>query len=95
MISPLEVCDVILGQLYIFKFHMVYESSLHIFIITLRGKLYRISTKLPTTTISLILIKHYQKVISQTNKFAPFMVRLKGERNVTTTTKIPPKGLST
>jgi hypothetical protein len=35
--SPLEVCDVILGQLYTWKRHAIYESLPHNVIITLEG----------------------------------------------------------
>jgi hypothetical protein len=40
--SPLEVCDVILGQPYLWKRHVVYDSMPHSVIITLNMKLYRI-----------------------------------------------------
>jgi len=40
--SPLEVCDVLLGQLYLWKWHVVHESRPHIVIITLGNKLYMI-----------------------------------------------------
>jgi hypothetical protein len=41
-ISPLEVCDVILGQPYFWKRHVVYESIPHSVIITLGIQLYMI-----------------------------------------------------
>ena len=41
-ISPLEFCDVILGQLYLRKRHAMYESRPYIVIITLGRQLYRI-----------------------------------------------------
>jgi hypothetical protein len=41
-ISPLEVCDVLLGQPYLWKHHVVYESRPHSVIITLGRQLYRI-----------------------------------------------------
>jgi hypothetical protein len=41
-ISPLEVCDVILGKPYLWKKHVVYESKPHNVIITLVRQLYRI-----------------------------------------------------
>jgi hypothetical protein len=56
-ISPLEVCDVILGQPYLWKSHTVYESRPHSVIITLGRKLYRIQEVAPPTIISLIYAK--------------------------------------
>jgi hypothetical protein len=38
-ISPLEVCDVLLGQPYFWKRHVLYESIPHSFIITLGRQL--------------------------------------------------------
>jgi hypothetical protein len=63
-VSPLEVCDVILGQPYLWKRHVVYESRPHSVIITLDIKLYRIPEVVPTTSISLISSKQCKKVIS-------------------------------
>jgi hypothetical protein len=63
-ISPLEVCDVILGQPYLWKRHVVYESRPHSVIITLGRQLYRIPEVAPPTTISLISAKKCSKVIS-------------------------------
>ena len=39
-VSPLEVCDVLLGQPYLWKLHAIYESRPHSDIITLNRKLY-------------------------------------------------------
>jgi hypothetical protein len=41
-VTPLEVCDVLLSQPYLWKCHVVYESRPHSVIITLDRKLYRI-----------------------------------------------------
>ena len=41
-VSPLEVCDVILGQTYLWKHHVVYESRPRSVIITLNRKFYKI-----------------------------------------------------
>jgi hypothetical protein len=41
-ISPLEVCDVLLGQPYLWKRHAVYESKPRSVIITLGRRLYMI-----------------------------------------------------
>jgi hypothetical protein len=62
-ISPLEVCDVLLGQPYLWKCHVVYEPRPHSVIITLGRKLYRIPEVAPPTTISLISAKNCSNVI--------------------------------
>jgi hypothetical protein len=41
-VSPLDVCDVLLGQPYMWKHHAIYESQPRSVIITLGGHLYRI-----------------------------------------------------
>jgi hypothetical protein len=56
-ISPLEVFDVILGQPYLWKHHVVYESRPHNVIITLGRQLYRILEVVSPTAISLIFAK--------------------------------------
>jgi hypothetical protein len=81
-ISPLEVCGVILGKPYFWKHHVVYESRHHSFIITLGRKLYRIPKVVSHTTISLIFVKQCSKVISQTEKFAFFVIRDQSKQNV-------------
>jgi hypothetical protein len=63
-IAPLEVCDVLLGQPYLWKHHAVYESRPHSVIITLGRQLYRIPEVVPPTTISLISAMQCNKVIS-------------------------------
>jgi hypothetical protein len=47
-VAPLEVCDVILGQPYLWKHHAIYESRPCSVIITLNKKLYRIPEASPT-----------------------------------------------
>jgi hypothetical protein len=74
-VAPLEVCDVLLGQPYLWKCHVVYESRPHSVIITLNRKLYRIPEAVPPSAISLISAKKCRKVISQTGKFVFFMIR--------------------
>jgi hypothetical protein len=74
-VAPLEVCNVLLGQLYLWKHHVVYESTPHSVIITLNKKLYRIPEAVPPSVISLISVKHCRKVISQTRKFVFFVIR--------------------
>jgi hypothetical protein len=73
-VSPLEVCDVLLGQPYLWKFHAVYESRIRSVIITLNKKLYRIPEAVPPSAISLISAKKCSKVISQMGKFFFFMI---------------------
>jgi hypothetical protein len=68
-IYPLEVFDVILGQPYLWKHHVVYDSRPRSVMITLGIKLYKIPEVAPPTDISLISAKKCSKVISQTRKF--------------------------
>ena len=42
-VATLDVCDVVLGQPYMWKHHVVYESQPYSVIITLGGKIYKIS----------------------------------------------------
>jgi hypothetical protein len=56
-ISLLEFFDVLLGQPYLWKRHVVYESRPCNFIITLGRQLYRITEVVPPTTIYLISAK--------------------------------------
>jgi hypothetical protein len=63
-VSPLEVCDVLLGQPYLWKHHVIYESRHHSVIITLNRKFYRILEPVPPISISLISAKKCRKVIS-------------------------------
>jgi hypothetical protein len=73
-IAPLEVCDVLLGQPYLWKRHVVYESRPCSVIITLGRKLYKIPKVASPTVISLISTKQCSKVISQTEKFIFFVI---------------------
>jgi hypothetical protein len=84
-VSPLEVCDVLLGQPYLWKRHVVYESRPHSVIITLGNKLYRIPEVAPPTTISLITAKKCSKIISQTRKFVFLMIHPQGKKKVVAT----------
>jgi hypothetical protein len=63
-IARLEVCDVILGQPYLWKRHVVYESRPRSVIITLGRQLYRIPEVASPITISLISAKQCGKIIS-------------------------------
>jgi hypothetical protein len=73
-VAPLKVCNVLLGQPYLWKCHAVYEFRPHSVIITLNKKLYRIPEVVPPSAISLISTKQCRKVISQTEKFVFFMI---------------------
>jgi hypothetical protein len=53
-VSPLEVCNVLLGQPYLWKCHDVYESRPRSVIITLNKKLYKIPEAVPPSAISMI-----------------------------------------
>jgi hypothetical protein len=48
--GPNNVCDVVLGQPYMWRRHVVYESRPHSVIITLGGQLYRIPEVVTTTS---------------------------------------------
>jgi len=79
-IAPLEVCDVLLGQPYLWKRHAVYESRPRAVIITLGNKLYRIPEVAPPTAISLITAKQCSKLISKTGKFVFLMICPQGKK---------------
>lgn len=83
--SPLEFSDVLLGQPYMLKFHVVYESRPCSVIITLGKRLYRILEVGPKDSISLISSKQCRKVIAQIGKFVIFMVLSQCENNIVAT----------
>jgi hypothetical protein len=93
--SPLKVCDVLLGQPYLWKHHDVYESRHCSVIITLNKKLYRIPKAVPPSAISLISAKKCRKVISQMGKFVFFMILSQNKRNITTIFRVSAADLST
>jgi hypothetical protein len=84
-VAPLEVCNVLLGQPYLWKHYAVYESRPRSVIITLSRKLYRTPEAVPRSVISLIFAKQCRKVISQTGKFVFFMILFQSERKIATT----------
>jgi hypothetical protein len=94
-VSPLEFCDFIFGQPYLWKCHAVYESRPHSVIITLNRKLYRIPKVVPPSAISLISAKQCRKVISQMGKFVFFMICSQNKRKITTTSRVSVANLST
>jgi hypothetical protein len=81
-VSPLDVCDVLLGQPYMWKCHAIYESRPRSVIVTLGGHLYRIPEVVPTT----VPPKQCRKVVSHTTKFIFFTICSKGEQKNTATT---------
>ena len=56
-IAPLEVCDVLLGQPYLWKRHAIYESRPHAIIVTFGHKLYKILEVALPIAISLVTTK--------------------------------------
>ncbi|MCY6488467.1 hypothetical protein, partial [Actinobacillus pleuropneumoniae] len=85
-VAPLEVCDVLLGQPYLWKRHAVYESRLYVVIVTLGNKLYRILEVALPTAISLITAKQCSKLISKTGKFVFLMICPQGKKKTVATT---------
>jgi len=85
-ISPLEVCDVLLGQPYLWKQHAMYESMPCVVIITLGNKLYKILEVAPPTAISLVTAKQCSKLISKTRKFVFLMIHPQGKKKIVATT---------
>ena len=78
--APLEVCDILLGQPYIWKRHVVYESRLCSVIITLGGQLYRIPE-----TVAPAAVSYGRKIIYHTGKFSLFTIVSEGEHHITNT----------
>jgi hypothetical protein len=85
-VAPLDVCDVLLGQPYMWRRHVVYESRPRSVIVTLGGHLYRIPEVVPT----IVPPKKCRKVVSHTAKFSFFTICSKGEQKDTATTTASP-----
>jgi hypothetical protein len=94
-VSPLKVCDVILGQPYLWKHHDVYESRPRSVIITLNKKLYRIPEVVPPSVISLISTKQCTKVISSMGKFFFLVTHSQNKRKIIATSRVFAVDLST
>ena len=92
--APLEVCDVLLCQPYLWKRHVVYESRPHAVIISLCNTLYRIPKVAPPITTSLISAKKGSKIISQTRKFIFCLVHPQSKGKIIATYMAPVKGSS-
>ena len=73
-VSPLEVCDVLLGQPYIWKRHDVYESRPCSFIVTLVGKIYQI-----LEIVAPNIVLQGMKISSHTRKLFLFTIVSEGE----------------
>jgi hypothetical protein len=85
-VSPLDVCDVLLGQPYMWKQHVAYGSLPHNVIVSLGGHLYRI----PEVVSTIVPPKQFHKVVSHTAKVIFFTIYSKGEqKNIATTTTSP------
>jgi hypothetical protein len=84
-----------LGQPYLWKHHVVYESRPRSVIITLNRKLYRIPEAVSPSVISLIFAKQCKKVISQTGKFVFFVICSQNKRKITATSRVSAADLST
>jgi len=78
-VSPLEVCDVFLGQPYLWKCDVVYEYGPCSVIITLGDQIYRVPEVVKNIVVSLISAKWCGKVVSQTFIFSLCMVLLEGD----------------
>jgi len=85
-ISPLDVCDVLLGQPFLWKRHIVYESRPRVVILTLGNKLYMISEVALFTAISLVTAKQCSNLISKIGKFVFLMICPQGKKKTVATT---------
>jgi hypothetical protein len=93
-ISPLEVCDVLLGKPYLWKCYIVYKSIPHSVIINFGRQLYRIPEVASPSVVSLISAKKCSKVISQTRKFIFFVIRAHSKKKVSATSVASTQSLS-
>jgi hypothetical protein len=80
-VAPLDVCDVLLGQPYMWKSHAIYESRPCSVIATLGGHLYKIIEVI----LTIVPPKQCRKVISHTKKFSFFTVYSNDEQKNTAT----------
>lgn len=92
-VTPLDVCDVLLGQPYLWRRHAVYESRPRAVIISLNNSLYRIPEVATPTATSLITTKKGSKLISQTRKFI-CLVHSQHKGKIVATSMTPAKGSS-
>jgi len=83
-VTPLGVCDVLLGQEYLWKQHAMYESSPRAIIVTLGNNLYMIQEVAPPTTISFVTAKQCSKFIFKTEKFVFLMIAMTSKQGLST-----------
>jgi hypothetical protein len=86
IILPVDVCDVLLGQPYLWKRHAVYDSRSHAVIVTFGNKLFKIPYVPPPAAISLVTAKQCSKLISKIRKFVFLMILPQGKNNTVATT---------
>jgi hypothetical protein len=89
-VSPLDVCDVLLGQPYMWRCHASFESRPCSVIVTLGGHLF----KIPEVVLTAFPPKKCRKVVSHTAKFIFFTICSKGEQKDTESTTILPQAPS-
>ena len=87
--APLEVCDVLLGQPYMWKCHAVYESRPRSFIVTFRGKLYRIPETVAPNKVS-----KGRNISSHIRKLFLLTIAFEGEHKITETSTPSTQGVS-
>ena len=87
--APLEFCDVLLRQPYMWKQHVVYESQPWSVIVTLGGQLYRIPEIVAPTTVS-----QGRKISSHIRKLFLFTIASEGEHKITDTPTPSAQGVS-
>jgi hypothetical protein len=80
-VAPLDVCDVLLGQPYMYQRHGVYESRPRSVTIKLGEKKYRIPEVCPKQTTS-SNAKQCKRLISQTGAFVLLMVHSEQTKSV-------------
>jgi hypothetical protein len=85
-VSPLDVCDVLLGQPYMWKRHAVYESRPCSVIVILGGHVY----KIPEVVLTIFPPKKCRKVVYHSAKFSFFTICSKGEQKDNATTTVSP-----
>jgi hypothetical protein len=81
-VALLDVYDVLLGQPYMWRCHVVYKSQPCSVIVTLGGHIYRI----PEVVLTTVPPKKCRKEVSHTTKFSFFTICSKGEQKDTATT---------
>ena len=88
-VTPLDVCDVLLGQPYLWRWYVVYDSRPRAVIISFHNSLHRIPEVAPPIVTSLISTKKGSMVISHTRKFIFSLIRSQSKGNIITTSMTP------